>query len=122
MLNQRKDRAIQRTGSFPRFKAIISLATIRGLDKQLIAYVTEMMNRMQGKTDKRNRAVHDAWYSEITTNKPSQYKSTPFKDYSFGLQESDAQELSETIKESKEAFKEVSDLYRRFDDLLPSLP
>lgn len=112
----------QLTGSHPRFKAIISLATIRGFDKQLIADIIVMMNRMQGKTDKRNRAVHDAWYSEVTTNKPSQYKSTPFKDYSFGLQEADAQELSETIRESREAFEEVSNLYRRFDDLLPPLP
>jgi hypothetical protein len=61
----------QLTGSYPRFKAIISLATIRGLDKQLISDITQMMNRMQGKTDKRNRIVHDAWYAEVTTNKPA---------------------------------------------------
>jgi hypothetical protein len=85
----------QLTGSYPRFKAIISLATIRGFDKQLIRDITRMMNDTHATTEKRNRAVHDSWYAEVNTNKPSQYKSTPFKDYSFGLQPSDAQELSE---------------------------
>jgi hypothetical protein len=54
----------QLTGAYPRFKAIISLATIRKMEKTLISDLTEMMNKMQGKAEKRNRAVHDAWYAE----------------------------------------------------------
>jgi hypothetical protein len=111
----------QLTGSFPRFKAIISLATIRGLDGKMISDMTQMMFRMQGKTDKRNRVVHDAWYAEATTNKASQYKSTPFKDYSFGLQESDDKEIKETIDESKRALEEVNKLQEQITNLLPAL-
>lgn len=102
----------QLAGPYARFRAIISLANVLGLDAKLVTRITDLSYKIQGKSEKRNRVVHDPWYSDVSmevncTDKnedestpgtdghsietklkssPAQFKSVPFKHYNFGLQ------------------------------------
>jgi hypothetical protein len=100
----------QLAGPYARFRAIISLANVVGLDEKLVSRITKLSYKTQERSDKRNRIIHDPWYSELNTKSPAQFKSVPFKNYDFGLQKSEAEYLEKAIKEGKETFNEVTEL------------
>lgn len=108
----------QLNGPYARFRAILSLANVMGLDRKLIKRIHTLSNEVQGKAEKRHRVVHDPWYSEMNTKSPAQFKSVPFGRYNFGLEASEAQNLDQAIKEGKEAFIQVTELHNAVVNIL----
>jgi hypothetical protein len=134
----------QLAGPYARFKTIISLANILGLDAKTVKRITELQYKIQERAEKRHRIVHDPWYSDVSIRttrsdsdgattetsddniaaklkpSPAQFKSVPFKNYDFGLQKSEVEYLEKAIEEGKQTFDRVNELRDAIMDAIES--
>jgi hypothetical protein len=77
-------------------KRLKSLAASKGLPKHIIDQVERLSNKTNDVQERRNRFVHDAWYTAGDAN-VGQFKSFSFKDGKFGIHEITQKYLDETI-------------------------
>jgi len=87
----------QMIGVTPRFRAVIALATAKGLAVHKIEEVRVLMNDTYNPQDQRNRIVHDPWYLDKETGQPAQFRSMPSKKLLYGIVDIDIKEINATI-------------------------
>ena len=84
-------------GVGPRCKAIAVLGTVLGIRPETIKDYRKLMSDSYGPADERARIVHDPWYSEKTTQEPSQFKAMPYTNPRLGLVEITEDEIESVV-------------------------
>jgi hypothetical protein len=108
-------------GAYGRFKAILALLSLGKPDDRkakVVARVTELMNKSSNAGEKRNRIVHDPWYTYTTSGKTAQFKSMPHKDHRYGIQAVDSEIVEDALSSIKDFHQRINDLKAEISKLL----
>lgn len=103
----------QMMGAYSRFKAVIALLTLyqrrtnRNL-KSLIDTATELSQKANVPSEKRNRAVHDPWYDFGNGDLTGQFKAMPHRDLRYGIHPVDLTELQAALADIQKFSERVT--------------
>lgn len=89
-------------GVGPRCKAISTFGVAHGFDDGLLKPFRKLSQDLFSVADWRARFVHDAWYTEVGSDKPSQFRAMPYVDPRYGIHEITRGEIDETINRIQE--------------------
>jgi hypothetical protein len=90
----------QMIGHFPRFNAIIALLTQHAARQELIKLVMTESGKVSGLAESRARRVHDAWYVDMASGEPFQFRSVPRKELNFSFQPQILNDLNALIRQN----------------------
>ena len=117
----------QLMGAQPRVSAIVSLLKLRIKDRkkaplanELVDQFVNLKNRLYESNDRRNRLVHDAWYIKLKSQTTAQFRSMPFKDPHFGVQDVSEDYIKDTLAKIARRTKTVDDLSDSVESALES--
>lgn len=88
-------------GPSGKFRALAALCELRGVPKDVSKKISKLAQPVFQTSLKRNRIVHDAWFTEETDSagiKQGQFRSQTSKPHSFGFEDITEAEIDETIK------------------------
>jgi hypothetical protein len=116
----------QMLGVYNRCKTIIALLKLiaekTGTDmRKHIAATTDVMNRQSEPGDKRNRIVHDPWYSYTNKEQVAQFKAMAHKDWRYGITPIDNDVLQDALDSIKNFSERVTNLRTDISATLKSL-
>jgi len=86
-------------GAGNRFRTILALVSRQNLSSKIRGSVNELMRRSFDPNERRNRIVHDAWFVQLASGQPAQFRSMATKDLRFGLVEIEQAEIDKTISD-----------------------
>jgi hypothetical protein len=100
-------------GHAPRFNAIIALLTQHGVGPEIIKLVVKERGRVSELAELRSRRVHDAWYLEVRTGEPHQFRSMPRQELTFGFQPQTPTELETLTRQIEKPTEAINACARR---------
>jgi hypothetical protein len=96
----------------PRLKAYMALAQLRGItDRDLVARLHKYIGETEPITQKRNRAIHDAWVVGKQTKKVAQLRVTANRKLDYGFRPGSLEHLEKVRSEIVEHTKRFSKLH-----------
>jgi hypothetical protein len=97
-------------GHFPRFNSVIALLTQRGAHDDLAALARKEYGKVSDLAELRARRIHDAWYVDMASGEPIQFRSMPRKELNFGFQPQTISELNELIRRIRQRIDAITKL------------
>jgi hypothetical protein len=101
-----------------RCHAIVNLARLRGLPKDKFRPYNSLKGDSYAVSELRNRAVHDAWYAQMPSGTPMQFKAMPFSEPYHGFREITQEETEETIQKIRCLQERARQYYNDISDAL----
>jgi hypothetical protein len=109
-------------GSFPRMLTIIALCERRGLDASILNQARDLVGKMKGPQDRRNRILHDAWFVEANSGQTEQFKSMAKEELLYGFHPVDEAYVRETLAKIGRRIEMAGKLRNAIMDALSSSP
>lgn len=115
----------QLMGATPRFRSVIALVKMSLLDdemkKELIQHFERLLNKTYGVADKRNRIIHDPWFTFDGTQDAAQWAAISHKSKEDSyFKEWSRDQIEQTIDQIVGLTKEIRRVSAQFRDAAPT--